>query len=509
MRIRCLRSITPTICFLLVAWGSINSLFAQPDNDLFRYREPIRGSVAEVPLYDLDASLEVDEPDHAEAQVTRGSVWWSWDAPDDGFLNLRVTAGGSGRVVNVYQGQELRHLSRLASDGKRGSLTLQVRKGVTYSICSCRLANEPVDVASMQLRFSPPTPQDAFAAGLELFGAQVALEANLVLATSEPFEPEHAPGLTDGASLWWTWRPQSDGVAVLGQVGPITDSWISIFEGDSIQTARRLGYARSGSDLIFPVAAQKIYRIAVVKDASSPGELVSLKLSSSQLRVTLPVDGTELTPTDPLYVEWVGGSPAAGGGQILDHGVVVASIPESASSVLLLPLSPGAHSLVVRWTTESGYRLASLPVTILVRPRGDDFNAPNPLAVETGSLVGGGIRLLRCKQENRLRSPNLTGTLWWRWVAPSDGLLMVGEPSVIGIKMDCFQGATLAGLTPVARGPQIAYPDVAPYPVLRGETYFLRSTPFSRRTRSLLLQDWLRAGASIRRLGTAEDPQRL
>ncbi len=96
------------------------SLLFEPDvpppaNDLFSNRALIEGASGEVDGGNIGASKESGEPDHGGIQGG-GSVWWTWVAPQDGYVNLSAQGDRFQTLFAVYQGGAIEELSVVASN---------------------------------------------------------------------------------------------------------------------------------------------------------------------------------------------------------------------------------------------------------------------------------------------------------------------------------------------------------------------------------------------------------
>lgn len=116
-------------------------------NDLFVKRPLVPNTTTNITGSNAEATADVDEPDHAGVAPVR-SVWWSWIAPDNGYLTLD-TYGSTGvigtdtvvldTVLAAYTGTQLSSLIEVASDDDGNAdgtskMRFNVSKGATYQI---------------------------------------------------------------------------------------------------------------------------------------------------------------------------------------------------------------------------------------------------------------------------------------------------------------------------------------------------------------------------------------
>ena len=81
------------------------------------------------------ATSELYEPEHGQS-FTGGSVWWSWDAPQSGEVELNVMTQDFEEVVGVYRGAVLQTLVELAArqPGATDPLRFSVQEGHSYYV---------------------------------------------------------------------------------------------------------------------------------------------------------------------------------------------------------------------------------------------------------------------------------------------------------------------------------------------------------------------------------------
>jgi hypothetical protein len=149
------------VCVLVLVWllSLSASAPAAPPNDNFADATEITGLPAEATGSTVDATREPDEPVPGDGSATRefgepehnpananttpseGSVWYSWTAPADRLVRLRVC--GTFGVVAVYGGSRVDSLTWVATrrgrDGRCASLagasvTFSAAQGEVYRI---------------------------------------------------------------------------------------------------------------------------------------------------------------------------------------------------------------------------------------------------------------------------------------------------------------------------------------------------------------------------------------
>lgn len=119
----------------------VNVLAAQgaPANDAFAAAFALGGTAGTTTGWNLNASLESGEPQHAGASGGH-SVWWRWTPAVSGTASLDTHGSGVDTLLAVYTGGSVATLAAVASndnDGASGNasgLNFQAVAGTTYRI---------------------------------------------------------------------------------------------------------------------------------------------------------------------------------------------------------------------------------------------------------------------------------------------------------------------------------------------------------------------------------------
>ena len=126
---------------------------------------------------------------------------------------------------------------------------------------------------------------DAFANRITLTGENITTGGENLTATLEPGEPLHA-GVTNGASVWWTWTAARNGLVTVDTVGSsrygsqIMDTVLAVYTGNSVEALTGVaanddevfGSGLRTSRLVFRAAAGTTYQIAVASYVEPPPE---------------------------------------------------------------------------------------------------------------------------------------------------------------------------------------------------------------------------------------------
>jgi hypothetical protein len=175
----------------------------------------------------------------------------------------------------------------LAYTWKRGDTNLPGAAGDTLTLTNASAADEGMyrvlvanafgsatsDVAALTV--APSSDHDAFARRLPLTGEQVSASGENFTATLEAGEPMHA-GVTNGASVWWTWTAPRSGLVTVDTFGStqygdqVMDTVLAIYTGSSVEALAPVAAndddSSSGlrtSRVTFRAAAGASYEIAV------------------------------------------------------------------------------------------------------------------------------------------------------------------------------------------------------------------------------------------------------
>ena len=121
-----------------------------------------------------NASLEVEEPDHANNRLSSPSVWYRWTAPMTGWFTFdTLTATPFDSLLGVYTGNTLVSLTEIASNDNHGAssrsrTSFGAVAGTSYSIAVASKSYEADKIILDETRIGPftlnwyPTPTPGF-----------------------------------------------------------------------------------------------------------------------------------------------------------------------------------------------------------------------------------------------------------------------------------------------------------------------------------------------------------
>lgn len=305
------RSVFFRFSALLALFAAAGITQAQPDNDSFVWREPITSSDVQVYGYDLDATVETGEPAHSEFGPVKGSIWWTWRSPGDGFLTLFVNEGGPPMVLAAYTGDSLDQLVRVGRTYLRAPLQLRVKAGVAYQIAfgaTADSANSLRELVAFKLQYAPLALNDMFVNSTPLPAGDSTFTGTLIDVSREAFEQYHSPTYPTLGSVWWSWRPDRSGWATIDRGTEYFRTVLAAYEGEDIRELRPLASVGPGWLLRFPVQAGHPYRIVLAQAQVEALGMTTLRLTLSELHFEQPLDGASFPPGSGVPVV-LGGIP--------------------------------------------------------------------------------------------------------------------------------------------------------------------------------------------------------
>lgn len=371
--------------------------FTQPvtmANDAFSQRLTLTGSTTASMVHNYSATVEAGEPTASGIRT----FWWSYTPAANGRLSLStVNSDAISKNLGIYLGGAVNALKLLEKDSTSYStndltISIPVTAGTTYQISlgSFESASSSgalilslaldsnADVSGLSIPHAAGMAGDAFADRPLLTGSQVSAIAYCRPATSEAGEPA-AMGTN---TLWWTYRPASDGRLTLTTDGSTTFSKnVGAYLGSTLTSLREVGYrSTSYSDynpgFSFPVTADTDYQIAVGSFNSEVGHVVIT------LTLDAAADVTDLNIPNPATIQ-----NDAFAQRVALNGKEVSAIGYTASATNEIgePAASGAKSLWWTYTPPTAGRL-------IISTQGSD-NFEKTVAVYLGSSLTG-LRLV-------------------------------------------------------------------------------------------------------------------
>lgn len=115
-------------------------VFSNPKNDNFAARIPLVGPFVATNGYNLRATMENFEPNHAFAYGEQ-SVWWTWTAPASGNVSVSTRGSGFDTAMGIYTGNTVSGLALVTDNDDEAPPAIRTSKatfaasaGTTYHI---------------------------------------------------------------------------------------------------------------------------------------------------------------------------------------------------------------------------------------------------------------------------------------------------------------------------------------------------------------------------------------
>lgn len=507
-----------------------------PPNDNFAAAIAISGETGSVRGSNYRATAEAGEPSHART-AARESIWYSWTAPRDG----RATFQTESRLA-IYTGSSLTALTPVASDGpaqthqgiERAYVSFIARHGVTYRIALDSAFGSGRTLLSWH-EWPMPPPNDNFAAAQPIQGVSGSVRGSNVGATLEADEPRHSSGI-GGASVWYRWTAPESGTFAFDTFGSDVDTHLAVYRGPDLANLSGMAFddnARGRDDLTsrvqFGARAGVTYYIAI----EGPGATYGWSyLQLNWRRGTAPTNdnfaaatvlqgesGTVTGDSSQATIE--SGEPRFGNqtmwyrwtatrsGRVSMHtvgsdystrlGVYEGNVIDALAIVAQNTQAPGAAPQSrVDFDAVAG-RVYSISVgaygaggrfqlswnTPTPPPANDDVNSAQLISGVSGSVTGSTYWATRKADEPSYSTYNssFAPTIWYRWVAPQDGLVTfdtVGS-SIFGMELDAYRGHSRETLQYITSMYWSEFVHVTPapaerrtFPVVAGESILIQ-----------------------------------
>ena len=411
------------------------NLVSSPVNDDFAAATLLPGVSGAVQADFIGASNEPNEP--AESQfVPIPAVWYQWRAPATGHLFLQRLQVGLHSQVRLFRGSS-------SIEPINSSATIfPVTGGLTYHI---RFATG----AATTLRYEflgDEVQNDLVSNATRVDGADVDITARTFLATRSDDDPTNVL-----RTVWFRWQAPTNGLAQIS-APPVYQSHFAhrvvVFREDQTQEIAAglvpgtLSFpVQGGSDYLFMVG---VYTNSSVVPAWAVGELlgsvVDISLLFTTYHLTSPVDDAVFTTNDVVTARI--SEPVAG----IDLPIVKVKyflpppgsgpdlMVESTNTFLTLTNRLGNQRVGATIEFANGRKvdLARVQYRVIDPSVSHDEFAGREL------LVGRHVRRELTRQElaaatwepGETQTNGMAPSLWFKWVAPADGMVSMAPISV-------------------------------------------------------------------------------
>ena len=163
------------------------------------------------------------------------TVWWSWTARMDGWVDLDLSGSDFLVQADVSTGRDPMLLDSVhAFEVADGVWRFEAVAGTVYRIRVRRSSSQAAfdgvfGKVVLHLREAYFPDNDMFADARLLSGERISVRANTVGASREAGEPDRSSGRK---SLWWKWTAPHDGFLAV-ETGD--HDWCKVYEGDALE----------------------------------------------------------------------------------------------------------------------------------------------------------------------------------------------------------------------------------------------------------------------------------
>jgi subtilisin family serine protease len=370
----------------------------------------------------LAATIEPLEPSHANSMSCH-SVWWSWTPTNSGRIHFSTSGSSFDTLLAVYTGSQMSDLALVASNDDSGcdctsasELAFQASAGTEYFIA---VAGRDGAARTVTLQAKPSPENDDFANRIHINQTTFFVQTSNAGATRDLRDPiprgDYALDYKGCRSVWWSW------------IAP-TNGWLSVTAGaPSFSTA--LAVFSNNLTPLFPTP-------------------------SLHNLVTLADRGFPFTRIDFVWNR------------------IVYESNYNKTNALKITLRPAAEYQIMFDGRNASAGEYSLSTMLIPAPPNDDFASRIEL-FGTNTTVGGST--VGATLEPGEPSQAGLHTVWWKWVAPSNGYLsLTATGNGFSPILQVFTNQTLSELGRAAIGTLVGTTNQAGLRVRAGTEYQVR-----------------------------------
>jgi hypothetical protein len=450
--------------------------FALPVNDAFESRSEL-GTTAEFTAQGstLSASLQSGEP----GGMAQGpSVWWTWQAPEDGLLSYDLAGSDSDYWnANLFSGNDLATLvkrrGRSPGQSAASPTVLRVKAGETFAIQVSKGDSGQAGRFQLNARLLPQPYQATPADSVDLGSVSSASGAvdNRDAVTEES---------SSMARLWWRWTAPAHGVFRWTATGtPGVFPQVAAYQADGTRISPHLNWeafvCRAGETYLLSAetgasdAGAFGYRLEFLPSPANDALTGALLLEPGETSFDFTYTGVDPTePTIPgyiwgrslwwrwpaaadgaLWLDFEEGRPqavGAWGDDLSQHGI---SSPYDADAWLVL--TSAGQTLHLGWLDDDHFGGGSGRFVTRFIPKSAGNDAFGAAADLGGgwNVAGYGDPAGATREVGEPMPATHGGSLWWKWTVPGNGLLRMRSRSVAPASngLWLYRGGALGSLT--------------------------------------------------------------
>lgn len=216
---------------------------AQPANDHFTDAQALVGNFAFAEGSNTDASLDQNEP---QVHSTDFTVWYSWQAPASGTVNIFTDGSTFDTVLSVFTGGSISQLVCVADNDDEDSSTASLvvfnaDAGTTYYIQVGGYGDASGDIALSLICAGACVTNDNFGQARLVSGPSGRVYGSSVKSTVEVGEPGTVSGY-GGHSIWYRWiAPYSGNWAFSTDMSGF-DTVLGVYTGKTVSSLVTLSF---------------------------------------------------------------------------------------------------------------------------------------------------------------------------------------------------------------------------------------------------------------------------
>jgi hypothetical protein len=246
VRSRALFALVPTLVAGIVT-GLAPAAHATANNDNFWSAQGLSAASGSYTMSNVGATVEPGEP-ALTGHPAAASLWFHWTPAFSSHVVLTTQGSAVDTRLAAYTGSTLTGLTQVAANddaqfagiwGVQSKIGFQATAGKSYMIALDGYT--AADVGKVVLNW---TSNDAFVAATALpsnpQGWYQTMTGTTEGTTKEAGEPDHGCGQggvgcnPGGASVWFSWTPSFDGVAVFHTMTSTFDTLLGVYTGNSV-----------------------------------------------------------------------------------------------------------------------------------------------------------------------------------------------------------------------------------------------------------------------------------